>query len=80
MRRRLPASASQASWQALDSSKQREAPPLPPDLWNERKRLYEHSQLIIDSLSITAATQAKPGGGWTCAVAAAVFLPQKPES
>jgi arginine decarboxylase len=52
----------------------------PDAAWNERKRLYEHSQLIIDSLSITAATQAKPGGGWTCAVAAAVFLPQKPES
>ena len=41
--------------------------------WNERKRLYEHSQLIIDSLSITAATRAESGGKWTCAVAAAVF-------
>lgn len=34
MRRRLSASASDASRAALNSSKQREAPPLPPDLLN----------------------------------------------
>src|SRR5271154_5906735 len=34
MRRRLPASAWDASREALNSSKQREAPPLPPDLLN----------------------------------------------
>jgi arginine decarboxylase len=45
----------------------------PDAAWNERKKLYEHSHLIIDSLSITAATQAEAGGKWTCAVAAAVF-------
>jgi hypothetical protein len=37
MRRRLPASASDASREALNSSKQREAPPLPPDLLNLRE-------------------------------------------
>jgi hypothetical protein len=36
MRRRLPASASDASREALNSSEQREAPPLPPDLPNQR--------------------------------------------
>jgi arginine decarboxylase len=46
----------------------------PDAAWNERKKLYEHSHLIIDSLSITAAAQAEAGGRWTCAVAAAVFL------
>jgi hypothetical protein len=37
MRRRLPASASDASREALNSSEQREAPPHPPDLLNLRK-------------------------------------------
>ena len=46
----------------------------PDAAWNERKKLYEHSQLIIESLSITAATRAEPGGKWTCAVATAAFL------
>ena len=45
----------------------------PSAAWNERKKLYEHSQLIIDSLSITAAAQGDDSGLWTCAVAAAVF-------
>ena len=45
----------------------------PDAAWNERKKLYEHTHLIIDSLSITAATRAEAGGKWTCAVAAAVF-------
>lgn len=46
----------------------------PAVAWNERKRIYEHSHLIIDSLSITAATEGDPQGRWTCAIAAAVFL------
>jgi len=46
----------------------------PDAAWNERKKLYEHSHLIIGSQSITAATQAEAGGKWTCAVASAVFL------
>jgi arginine decarboxylase len=46
----------------------------PDAAWNERKELYEHSHLIIESLSITAACQGEAGGKWTCAVAAAVFL------
>lgn len=45
----------------------------PDAAWDERKRVYEMSDLIIDSLSITAAAQGAPGGEWTCTVAAAVF-------
>ena len=45
----------------------------PGAAWNERKRLYEHTNLIIDSLSVTAAAQGDDAGRWTCAVAAAVF-------
>ena len=46
----------------------------PEVAWNERKRIYEHSHLIIDSLSMTAATEGAPDGRWTCVVAAVVFL------
>ncbi len=45
----------------------------PEVAWNERKKLYEHSQLIVESLSITAAAEGDENGLWTCAVAAAVF-------
>jgi len=45
----------------------------PGAAWNERKELYEHSQLIVESLSITAAAEGEASGLWTCAVAAAVF-------
>ena len=45
----------------------------PGAAWNERKKLYEHTQLIIESLSITAAAQGDDSGLWTCVVAAAVF-------
>src|SRR6185437_5784196 len=44
-----------------------------------RAETDEPSQLIIDSLSITAASEAQRGGKWTCAIAAAVFLPFHPE-
>src|SRR6476660_2604571 len=50
----------------------------PDAAWNERKRVYETSELIVDSLSITAATQGDAEGRWTCAVAAAVFRFVKP--
>lgn len=40
--------------------------------WNERKEAYEMSNLIVDSLSITAAAEGA-SDGWTCVVAAAVF-------
>ncbi len=47
---------------------------LDPELsWNERKQRYEHSELIVESLSLTAAATGDPRGQWTCAVAAAVF-------
>ncbi len=46
----------------------------PEAAWNERKQIYEHSSVIIDSRSITAAAACGPGNRWTCAIAAAVFL------
>src|SRR5437762_3983928 len=42
--------------------------------WDERKRVYQMSHLIVDSLSVTAASEGDTAGRWTCAVAAAVFL------
>lgn len=44
----------------------------PDAAWNQRKELYETSQLIIDSLSMTAAAEGT-AGMFTCAVAVAVF-------
>jgi arginine decarboxylase len=45
----------------------------PNAAWDERKRVYQTSNLIIDSKSITAAAEGNERGLWTCAVAAAVF-------
>jgi arginine decarboxylase len=45
----------------------------PDAAWNERKRVYETSHLIIGSTSLTAAADGDASGRWTCAVAAAVF-------
>jgi arginine decarboxylase len=45
----------------------------PSAAWDERKRVYEMSDLIVDSLSVTAAAEGASNGDWTCAVAAAVF-------
>jgi len=45
----------------------------PNAAWNERKKLYEHTQLIIETLSVTAGAQGDDSGLWTCTVAAAVF-------
>jgi arginine decarboxylase len=45
----------------------------PDAAWNERKRVYETSNLIIDSKSITAYAEGDEKGRWTCTVAAAVF-------
>jgi arginine decarboxylase len=45
----------------------------PDAAWNERKRVYETSNLIIGSTSITAYAEGDANGRWTCAVAAAVF-------
>jgi arginine decarboxylase len=41
--------------------------------WDERKKVYQTSNLIFGSTSITAAANGDDGGRWTCAVAAAVF-------
>jgi arginine decarboxylase len=46
----------------------------PEAAWNERRQIYETSNLIIDSTSITAAAECGAGNQWTCAIAAAVFL------
>ena len=46
----------------------------PEAAWDERKQIYKHSSLIIDSTSITAAAACGPDGHWTCVIAAAVFL------
>lgn len=46
----------------------------PDAAWDERKRVYAMSNLIVDTHSIVAAAQGAPRGEWTCVVAAAVFL------
>lgn len=46
----------------------------PEAAWNERKQIYEHSSLIIDSTSITAEAEGGADDRWTCVIAAAVFL------
>jgi arginine decarboxylase len=46
----------------------------PEAAWDERRQIYQHSHLIIDSLSITATATGEADGRWTCVVAAAVFL------
>src|SRR5580658_1738525 len=46
----------------------------PDAAWDERKRVYEMSSLIVDTHSIAAATTGAPRGDWTCVVAVAVFL------
>ncbi len=52
----------------------------PDAAWDERKRVYEMSNLIVDTLSITATAQGIRQGEWICVVAAAVFLftPSRP--
>ena len=45
----------------------------PDAAWNERKRVYETSNLIIGSTSVTAYAEGDQSSHWTCAVAAAVF-------
>ncbi len=46
----------------------------PDTAWDERKRVYEMRNLIVDTLSIAASASGAPRGAWTCVVAAAVFL------
>ncbi len=45
----------------------------PDAAWNERRKVYETSELIIGSTSLTAASEGDRSGRWTCAIAAAVF-------
>ena len=42
--------------------------------------MYEMSNLIVDSLSLTAAAEGAPDGQWTCVVAAAVFRFTRPDA
>jgi arginine decarboxylase len=46
----------------------------PDAAWDERKRVYEMSNLIVDAHSIAAAANGAPRGDWTCVIAVAVFL------
>ncbi len=46
----------------------------PDAAWDERKRVYEMSNLILDPHSTAIAALGSPRGNWTCVVAAAVFL------
>jgi arginine decarboxylase len=46
----------------------------PDAAWNERKQVYEHSNLIMDSTSITAVAECGADNLWTRVIAAAVFL------
>lgn len=46
----------------------------PDAAWDERKRVYAMSNLIVDTHSIVATAEGAPRGDWTCVVAAAVFL------
>lgn len=46
----------------------------PDAAWDERKRVYAMSNLIVDTHSLVAAAQGARHGHWTCVVAAAVFL------
>ena len=57
----------------------------PSAAWNERKKVYEHTQLIIESLSITAAAQGDDarivdlrGGGGRVPVLTAGYGAQRP--
>ncbi len=45
----------------------------PDAAWDERKRVYQTSNLIIGSTSVTAYGEGDQRGYWTCVVAAAVF-------
>jgi arginine decarboxylase len=46
----------------------------PDAAWDERKRVYGMSNLIVDTHSIATAANGAPRGDWTCVVAVAVFL------
>jgi arginine decarboxylase len=46
----------------------------PDAAWDERKRVYAMSNLIVDTQSIAVAAVGAPRGDWTCVVASAVFL------
>jgi arginine decarboxylase len=51
----------------------------PDAAWNERRKVYETSELIVDTLAITSAAEGAPQARWTCVIAAAVFRLDPPE-
>jgi arginine decarboxylase len=50
----------------------------PDAAWNERRKVYETSELIVDTTSITSAAEGAPQEKWTCVIAAAVFRMSRP--
>jgi arginine decarboxylase len=50
----------------------------PDAAWNERRKVYETSELIVDTTSITSAAEGAPQDRWTCVIAAAVFRMSRP--
>src|SRR5262249_15769644 len=50
----------------------------PDAAWNERRKVYETTHLIVDSMSMTSAAEGAPQDQWTCVIAAAVFRMSKP--
>jgi arginine decarboxylase len=52
----------------------------PDAAWNERRKVYETSELIVDTMSITSAAEGAPQAHWTCVIAAAVFRLTPPEA
>lgn len=47
----------------------------PETAWDERKRLFKASGLIIRTSNITQSAEGDKNGLWTTVVAAAVFVP-----
>jgi arginine decarboxylase len=50
----------------------------PEAAWDERRKVYETSDLIVDTTSITSAAEGAEGEQWTCVIASAVFRFNRP--
>lgn len=49
----------------------------PETAWDERKKLFETSELIVETTNITQSAMGDKSGLWTTVIAAAVFVPEK---
>lgn len=49
----------------------------PENAWDERKQLFETSELIIKTRNVTQSAIGGKNGLWTTVIAAAVFVPEK---